>query len=58
MIKNGLMIKNGERLHPSRLRMIMEELLHGQQVRPHANPRRVRIASRDGLEDGLVFPVG
>ena len=35
----------------------MQELLHGQQVCPHPNPRCVRIASSDGLQDGLVFPV-
>jgi hypothetical protein len=37
--------------------MIMEELLHRQQVRRHPKPRRVRISSSDGLQDGLVFPV-
>jgi hypothetical protein len=48
---------NDERLHHWHLWMIMQELLHGQQVRPHPNPRRVRIASSDGPQDGLVFPV-
>src|SRR4029450_801261 len=43
--------------HRRRLWMIVEELLHRQQVRRHPNSSRVRIASGDGLQDGLVFPV-